>query len=537
MMKKKGFTLIELLVVIVVLAIILGIAILKTSSVVKNSKKSALESTAKMIAGQAENQMIQNSLLGNDENITCESVSNLNEADYAYCDILFDGNKALVTIEGKGKFDGLYVCNGTKTAANASDVACITNCNDGYHNMFEKQTIISYSPKDIDACVDFFSSSFLEYYSDYYWEPWDETDLRSVCNGDNIGESPDNLDYKMMIDYFMEIGLVTKKELIQKKLIDGIVENFDVCAPKPSETAVSFINKIFFDENLRHAFGLEIDNTVDQNIRYVGNKAQNYVEFGNINELWRIIGIFQVKKANGSVEKLLKIVRSEPFTEKNGNTLYMSWDSSSSGYLSYGYGSNQWINADLKTMLNGYYIGESTVCTYCNGRNQETCTNNCSDDIIPLSSVSIDMIEDIVWNIGESPIADSLTKLELYNNERARTYEWIGKVGLIYPSDSSYAGGSLCTYAVGSPGKNCSYNNWLKETSSFATITPVKPYAYASPQDSEPIWIVTGNNSFWGETKSSASTAYGVRPAVYLKSNVQIIGGDGSINNPYKLGV
>ena len=38
--------------------------------------------------------------------------------------------------------------------------------------------------------------------------------------------------------------------------------------------------------------GLEL--TSDGNIRYTGSNPSNYVEFGNINELWRIIGIFNV---------------------------------------------------------------------------------------------------------------------------------------------------------------------------------------------------------------------------------------------------
>ena len=117
---KNGFTLVELLAVIVILAIILVIAVPKVMSVIEDAKKATLESTAKMIASQAEKQKVQNTVLGNNEAITCEEITNINDVDYEDCDIAFDNNTAKVTITGSGKFDGLYVCNGTKTEATAT---------------------------------------------------------------------------------------------------------------------------------------------------------------------------------------------------------------------------------------------------------------------------------------------------------------------------------------------------------------------------------------------------------------------------------
>jgi prepilin-type N-terminal cleavage/methylation domain-containing protein len=52
--KKNAFTLVELLAVIVILAIILVIAVPKVMNVIEDAKKATLESTAKMIASQAE---------------------------------------------------------------------------------------------------------------------------------------------------------------------------------------------------------------------------------------------------------------------------------------------------------------------------------------------------------------------------------------------------------------------------------------------------------------------------------------------------
>ena len=116
--KKKGFTLVELLAVIVILAIILVIAVPKVMNIINDTKKATLETTAKMIASQAEKKKIENSVLQNTSNITCESVAKLNDIDYEACTINFNENgNAEVSIIGKGKFSNLFICNGTKINA------------------------------------------------------------------------------------------------------------------------------------------------------------------------------------------------------------------------------------------------------------------------------------------------------------------------------------------------------------------------------------------------------------------------------------
>ena len=111
----------ELLAVIVILAVILIIAMPKISDVIKNSKESSLETTAKLIASQAEKKYTENQVLDNSSTIKCSDVVKLNENDYGPCNITFDdkGN-AKVSIVGKGKFEGLEVVDGTKDSAKAS---------------------------------------------------------------------------------------------------------------------------------------------------------------------------------------------------------------------------------------------------------------------------------------------------------------------------------------------------------------------------------------------------------------------------------
>ena len=121
MKKKKGFTLVELLAVIVILAVILIIAMPKISDVIKNSKESSLETTAKLIASQAEKKYTENQVLDNSSTIKCSDVAKISDTDYESCNITFDSKgNAKVTIVGKGKFEGLAIYDGTKDSAKAS---------------------------------------------------------------------------------------------------------------------------------------------------------------------------------------------------------------------------------------------------------------------------------------------------------------------------------------------------------------------------------------------------------------------------------
>ena len=162
MKKKKGFTLVELLAVIVILAVILIIAMPKISDVIKNSKESSLETTAKLIASQAEKKYTENQVLDGSSTIKCSDVVKLNENDYGPCKITFDdkGN-AKVSIVGKGKFAGLQVVDGTKDSAKASAKKDIVETAAKYFSYEEAEvvkttTISSVEVEDVNKCTSYF---------------------------------------------------------------------------------------------------------------------------------------------------------------------------------------------------------------------------------------------------------------------------------------------------------------------------------------------------------------------------------------------
>ena len=107
------------------------------------------------------------------------------------------------------------------------------------------------------------------------------------------------------------------------------------------------------------------------------------------------------------------------------------------------------------------------------------------------------------------------------------TTTWVGKIGLIYPSDFGYAGTNCGDKTILYYDESCGpTSNWLTSSSGqYWTIS-------SNVSSSENSWFV--------DSGGYASNFYignpiGVRPALYLDSNVQIIGGEGVDGNAYRL--
>ena len=90
-----------------------------------------------------------------------------------------------------------------------------------------------------------------------------------------------------------------------------------------------------------------------------------------------------------------------------------------------------------------YWNSSSGTC-YSLWHNQ---TTNCDFTTTGLKEEAKNMIGDAVWNLGGSSTYNDVTASMFYERERGtdvyngRPTEWIGKIGLIYPSDFGYATG------------------------------------------------------------------------------------------------
>ena len=292
----------------------------------------------------------------------------------------------------------------------------------------------------------------------------------------------------------------------------------------------------------------------DHNVRYIGANPSNYVYFNcsdynnqsdSTCEKWKIIGVFNnVTKSDGSKENLVKIIRDESV----GN---YSWDSSDSSVNS-GYGVNDWTDADAMKLLNPgydsvsvggslYYNAKSGTC-YNGSKNATTSCDFTSTGL--KNDTTRNAIETVVWNLGGTASYTSASNglaSHFYGYERGTTVysgrptTWTGKVGLMYPSDYGYAtGGSSSTSRATCLAKelynwdslgDCYNNDYLFNSAYQWTLAPGSGGAYR-------VFYVT---SVGYVGYDYANLYSGVRPALYLKSNISVDSGTGESSNPYRL--
>ena len=276
--------------------------------------------------------------------------------------------------------------------------------------------------------------------------------------------------------------------------------------------------------------------------RYIGANPNNYVKFND--ELWRIIGVFDVDDGTGKIEKRMKIIRNELI----GN---YSWDNSTTESK---YGTNNWLVARLNYLLNPGHESETYGGSLYWNRKSGTCyagssnaTTSCNFTSTGLTDEAKTMIGDAKWYLGgSSDYTISLSELasQYYKKERGttvysgRSTNWTGKVGLMYPSDYGYAtsGGSSTNrsscitkleYWSDSSYSDCKNNDWLYNSSTTQwTMSPRADY-------STNVYDVN-NTGYIGYDGATAAFAW--RPVVHLKSTIKIASGTGSSTDPFILG-
>ena len=276
------------------------------------------------------------------------------------------------------------------------------------------------------------------------------------------------------------------------------------------------------------------------NLRYVGANPNNYITFNE--ETWRIIGIFNVYNVEtNKYENLAKIIR-------NDKIIVCAWDTSASG-INNAWGINEWNQADLMYELNCDGSNDSTYCReditngylsnlttgttkwYSYNNNGRSANYDYKNNI---KSNYINKIAKVKWTLG-GYLNSSNSALNMYNAERGTAHinnppdgiprkdYWEGKIALMYPSDYGFASSdSLCRENL----ENCAdnkANNWLFNNNSDWTLTSLSNNSYYT------FYI----NTDGGLTSYFSGLSYAVRPVLFLKSDVTISSGNGTIDNPY----
>ena len=253
--------------------------------------------------------------------------------------------------------------------------------------------------------------------------------------------------------------------------------------------------------------------------RYEGKNPNNYIWFNN--EYWRIIGVFDSASHGVSGKNLVKIIRADVLDG-------LAWNKSNT---------NDWTVSSLKSLLNGAYYNaqDGTNSGYCYGYSTPA-TANCDYTKRGIQAGYRGMIASVTWHLGGYS-STSATTSAFYGYERGTTVysgrptSTTGYIGLMYPSDYGYSVlSSSCarTTNLGSYNSaNCAGQSWLYGKGYEWTLTP-------SSSNSFGVFCLDYDGSV---SNLSADYGYGSRPVLYLDASVYKIDGDGSLNNPYIVGM
>ena len=229
-------------------------------------------------------------------------------------------------------------------------------------------------------------------------------------------------------------------------------------------------------------------------------------------ELWRIIGVFDGK---------LKIVRN-----KNLDGKYLRWDYDKNNDGTSTGSDWDWAESSLQKLLNEkYYNGDKIgTITYYNTDSQQDTLN--MSEIGIKNDLTRSFISEEKWYLGAT---DYLFVDEAYAAERSGNVcsncgsaisTWNGKIALLNVSDTGYSYEFKGCLDKKTSDYKDDCNDWL---------------------GGSPFWLLnyginTGVVYFnYSQTTNEyySSRMYPVKPTLYLISDIKIVGGAGTSDNPY----
>ena len=259
---------------------------------------------------------------------------------------------------------------------------------------------------------------------------------------------------------------------------------------------------------------VKINSVIDT--RYEGKNPNNYIWFNN--EYWRIIGVFDSASHGQIDKKLVKIIRDESLGS-------IAFDKSNK---------NNWSIASLRSLLNETYYNaqDGTSSGYCYGYST-TVTSNCDYTKKGIKNEYRGMIVNAEWYLGGASNTN-VTAETFYGYERGAIVEdkssikSTGYIGLVYLTDLAY---SVLASDTSRDTRLNLYNsekpNWLRLNKLLYTITP-----YNTSTN-----LVFYLRNYGDIDRYSAASGLSVYPVLYLDSSVFLYDGDGSLENPYIIGM
>ena len=273
---------------------------------------------------------------------------------------------------------------------------------------------------------------------------------------------------------------------------------------------------------------------------YRGSEPDNYIQFNN--ELWRIIA----KETDGTY----KIIRDE-LLPQNENYTTMAYDvanhrtTEKNTYCtnpSWGCGVFAAVSGTFQTP-DGKYKGtvteDSSIKQYLNDTYYPT-----------LTGIAKTQMQSHTFNIGSVQYLDESGNDSIAKNIAGeKMYKWTGNVGLVNVSDLLRAStNTACKSATDqlmklmqdTPEITCDSNYLLdalpinEELGGIGYWT-MNAFSAESGGRSHSAWSAARAAGLAGLAFDDAGSDYdsGARPVLYLKSNIEITGGNGTKGNPY----
>lgn len=301
------------------------------------------------------------------------------------------------------------------------------------------------------------------------------------------------------------------------------------CVSAESITSVEFIKNVAgnADKNVTSKIAntdLAYDNTIDNNLRYIGEDPNNYILFNN--ELWRIVGVMNnVTDYNGNKKSLLKIVRSE-----------------SIGMIPVCNSSNDctWNDSILMDVLENYYFNKKE---YSSTSDDSSITHYFDFMQSGIDTKYRDYIEKVRWDLGEVEVIKTPKETYEYehNTNQSNDNIWYGKVGLISGSDYGFAQfpedeeqhNNCLLSSIYDWDSSCSTSNYLYNDNTWVLSKRNSPTGMGNYNGLlSMIYNSLGNGPYWTAFQNDSKNVF---PAVYLKADTIITSGTGTIDNPFKI--
>ena len=477
MKKSKAFTLIELIAVLVILAIL---ALIVTPLVLNIIRKAKVAADRRSVDAYGRSVELAIASYTMDTGYPPTDLDNL-EVEYT-------GKTVECRVKQMKENGGLYM---SECSVNGKEIKD-SSTEDGYYHYGTRDLT---NEEYIDMYGDALKASSLKYLEDNGSIVSDYKTLKIDYTGKEVACSV-TINYDGTI--YMENCTVAGTSVPDKTY--GEIVNPPTAASDliKKANAVSVTNYNDGNKKEMYTFNHEVTEQTPAltDYRYIGNAPNNYVTFNN--ELWRIIGVFTTEDSDGNTEQRIKLIRNEKLPTDMALNNKDGWNST-----------NEWTTATLNTNLNTDYYNS-------------------------LTATAKNMIDNVKYYLGGSNTS-SVDGASFYNFERGITVarghstNWIGLVGLMYPSDYVY------TYALGvdnkcyTDGYTCNVGNkengWIYNTNGNTIqwmLNPIEGDSLA--------FFVIGNGTIDGE---EVRKNHGIRPALYLNPNVEIESGNGSIDSPY----